>query len=247
MDLEQRILAHKWFYRFPLPSGRYTETFVGDDKLKFHDDRFEMVSRAVSKQFGDDYSMLSCLDIGCHEGYFAFQMARKGFKSVTGVEARLEHVEKADMIRQVHDLKNLSYQAGNAVLLDGLNDDGYDLTLMLGIVYHLDNPIGALRRAAELTKRLLVVETQIMPNMTGVIDWGSHEHCKHLMGVWGIINEGMLIHSDGTTGIALVPSLEGLIWVLHKLGFNNVEVVDPDNITSVQLKTGKRVVLAAWR
>lgn len=26
---EKLILAEKWFYRFPLPSGRHTESFVG--------------------------------------------------------------------------------------------------------------------------------------------------------------------------------------------------------------------------
>lgn len=109
------------------------------------------------------------------------------------------------------------------------------------------DPIGALRRAAEATKNLLLVETQIMPNMSGIVDWGSHEHCKPLMGVFGIINEGLLIHSDGVTGIALVPSLEGLLWVLSKLGFTRIEVLAPPPEAYSQLRTGKRVMVAAWK
>lgn len=245
--LEELILADKWFYRFPLPSGRQTESFVGEDKLVFHQNRLDMAAAAIERTFGPDWSNLSCIDLGAHQGFFAFHMAERGFASVLGLEARAEHVAKAEMIRDVHGLKNLKFHQGDAMQMAGLKGQEYDVVLMLGLVYHLDNPIGALRMAAASTTRLLLVETQIIPNMSGIVDWGSHEHCKPLMGVFGIINEGQLIHSDGVTGIALVPSLEGLLWLLDKLGFTRVEVLPPPPEAYCQLRTGKRVMVAAWK
>ena len=44
---------------------------------------------------------------------------------------------------------------------------------MLGLIYHLENPVGALRVAHALTRRICLVETQIVPGMTGMVDYGS--------------------------------------------------------------------------
>jgi tRNA (mo5U34)-methyltransferase len=40
----------------------------------------------------------------------------------------------------------------------------HDVVLLLGVVYHLRNPITALERAASVTKRLLIVETETALN-----------------------------------------------------------------------------------
>ena len=45
---------------------------------------------------------------------------------------------------------------------------------MLGLLYHVENPVGALRLARALTRRACVIETQVTPNMTGVVDWGAY-------------------------------------------------------------------------
>lgn len=248
--LIDEILSESWFYRFPLPDGRFTESFIEADKLAFHDNRRDMMLGAVTRTFGEDLAGLRCLDLGAHQGYFAFSMARRGCAEVIGLEARAEHVARADLIRRAHGLANLSFRQGDATAFDPEPLDGegsFDVVLMLGLVYHLDNPIGALRRAAAMSSRLIVVESQVMPNLSGNIDWGSYDRWKPLKGVFGVVEEGSVVHSSGITGVALVPSCEGLCWLLGKLGFGRVEVLPPPAGAYEQLLSGKRVMVAGWR
>jgi hypothetical protein len=121
------------------------------------------------------------------------------------------------------------------------------VVLMLGLLYHLENPVGALRIARALTGRLCVIETQVVPGMSGMVDYGSYQFVRPLTGSFGMVDE-----SDETqgpeasvTGICLVPSVEALTWLLHKFGFRRVEVLRPPADAYEQLRYGKRVMVAA--
>jgi hypothetical protein len=92
----------------------------------------------------------------------------------------------------------------------------------------------------------LILESQVVPNLQARIDWGSYLHGRELQGIFGIVDEGVAaFHSDGVTGIALVPSCQGLIWILQKLGFSKVSVLTPPPTAHEQLLMGKRVMIVA--
>jgi hypothetical protein len=42
----------------------------------------------------------------------------------------------------------------------------HDVTLMLGLLYHLENPVRALRLARAVTRRVLVIESQVVPHLS---------------------------------------------------------------------------------
>ncbi len=118
---------------------------------------------------------------------------------------------------------------------------------MLGLLYHLENPVGALRACRALCRNLCVIETQIVPGMSGFVDYGSYQYVRPLKGSFGIIDETEETHGPeaSITGICLVPSLEALMWLLHKVGFSNVDVLEPPEDAYEQLKYHKRVMVAA--
>ncbi len=118
---------------------------------------------------------------------------------------------------------------------------------MLGMLYHLENPIGALRLCRELCKGLCLIETQIVPGISGVVDYGSYQFVRPLKGSFGIIDETGETHGPeaSVTGICLVPSLDALLWILRKVGFADVVVLEPPETAYEQLKYGKRVMVAA--
>ena len=123
------------------------------------------------------------------------------------------------------------------------------LVLMLGLIYHLENPVGAIRTAAELTDRVCLIETQVVPGMSGFVDWGNYQFVKPLKGVFGIIDETYETHGleASTLGICLAPSTEGLMWVMEQVGFDRVELIPPPDGAYEQHRFGKRVMVAGFK
>ncbi len=118
---------------------------------------------------------------------------------------------------------------------------------MLGLLYHLENPVGALRLARVLCRDLFVIETQVVPGMSGMVDFGSYRFVRPLKGSFGLIDELDETHGPeaGATGICLVPSVEALTWLLEKVGFRDVTVLRPPADAYEQLLYGKRVMVSA--
>ena len=107
-DAEEKILEKKWFYRFRLPSGRETEIYITPHIAEIHDTRLAMMFAALDPLFGGRWADVSCIDVACHEGFFALQLAAKGCRKVLGVDAREEHVRDAKLIRAAYGCRNLS-------------------------------------------------------------------------------------------------------------------------------------------
>ena len=84
--------------------------------------------------------------------------------------------------------------------------------------------------------------------MGGPVDWGSYRFVRPLKGVFGIIDEMEEIHAPeaSVTGICLAPSVEGLLWILHAVGFARAELLPVPDDGYEQLKYGKRVMVAAY-
>ncbi len=246
VSLEEEILAREWFYEFTLPSGAVTRTnFVGDQG-NIHPTRLRMMWQVVEPFFGDRLAGVTALDIASHEGYFAYHLARR-CRSVLGLEVNPASIAAAKQIRDLYGLSNLEFMQVD------LNDFTHsmiqpaDLVLAFGIIYHLENPVGVLRRLRSLTRELLLIETQTtMLELSGAIDWGAHWAQNQLDGVFGILAGSPGARDGGTSDIVLVPSREGLLWILRQLGFNRVEVIPPPTDAYQQLLMGRRIMVAAY-
>ena len=246
--LEQRILDKTWFYRFQLPSGRITSTYDDGALDQIHESRLTMLKQVVDARFGGSLAGHDAIDIACHQGWFSTQLAQWQADRVLAVDARSEHVADTTLIRDALNLSQLQVQQSDVHALDAAALGQFDLVLMLGLIYHLENPIGALRTARALTRHMCVVETQIVPGLSGMVDYGSYRFVRPLKGSFGIIDETDDTHGPeaSTTGICLVPSLEALLWIMRKIGFSRVEVVPPPEDAYEQLRHGKRVMVAGY-
>jgi tRNA (mo5U34)-methyltransferase len=194
-----------------------------------------------------DFSGVSAIDLASHQGWFAVQMAQAGFGSVLGVDARASHVEDSRLIGQIYGLDHLDFRQGDIHALDGDELGSFDVVLMLGLLYHLENPIGALRTCRALCRNLCLIETQIVPGMSGFVDYGGYQFVRPLKGSFGVIDETGDTHGPeaSITGICLVPSLEALLWILQKVGFAGAAVLEPPEDAYEQLRYHKRVMVAA--
>jgi hypothetical protein len=125
----------------------------------------------------------------------------------------------------------------------------FDAVLVLGLVYHLEDPIGALRAARSHTGRLCIVETQVAPGLSGRLDWGSPRWTKAMEGSFALVDESDELRGRNmeanTSSLSLVPSLDALLHVMRAVGFDRVEVLEPVGDND-QLVNGKRVMVAGW-
>ena len=246
-DLIKQAHARDWFYSYELPDGTNTSTYHHGELDAIHETRWEMLSTHLSSVFGGQYSHLTAVDLASHQGYFAVKTTELGFSEVLGIEARQSHVDDSRLITDIYGHSQLKFLQSDVHDVDTQKLGQFDLVLMLGLLYHLENPIGALRLCRELCKGVCLVETQIVPGMTGVVDYGSYQFVRPLKGSFGIIDETGETHGPeaSVTGICLVPSLEALKWILLKVGFSEVTVLEPPETAYEQLRYGKRVMVAA--
>jgi len=180
-ELETEALRRKWFYNFNLPSGLMTESYLNQQVIGIHETRERMMRQIMGQIFKSDFASVHCIDLACHEGYFSFKLAQMGCKSVLGIDARKKHIDDAVFLNQIYEHPNVSFLEGD--VQGGVpTNEQFDFVLMFGILYHLENPIGALRLAYRLTRVVCLIETQIAPNLTGVMDWGSCRNQNRLLG-----------------------------------------------------------------
>ncbi|MEM1411057.1 MAG: class I SAM-dependent methyltransferase [Pseudomonadota bacterium] len=246
-ELLEQVRAREWFYDFPLPDGSRTTTYHAGELDAIHDTRWRLLEHTLDGAYPQGFSELTAIDLAAHQGWFALGMARAGLRQVTCVDQRASHVEDAQLMARVQGQDAMRFLHSDIFDLDTERLGTFDVVLMLGLLYHLENPVGALRLARALCKDLFVIETQIVPGMSGMVDFGSYRFVRPLKGAFGLIDELDETHGPeaGATGICLVPSLEALTWLLEKVGFREVTVLQPPPDAYEQLLYGKRVMVSA--
>jgi len=246
-DLE-KIKQREWFYSFNLPDGSSSKSYGNGELDAIHDTRRQMLDAVLSEHYPDGLAGKTAVDLACHQGYFSVHMVNSGVESVLSIDARPEHIEDTQLISRVMGIENINTLQSDVHLLDTDSLGEHDIVLCLGLIYHLENPIGALRKARALCKDVCIIETQVVPGMSGNVDWGNYQFVKPLHGVFGIIDETYETHGleASITGICLAPSTEGLLWILQNIGFSRTELLTPPDGAYEQLKFGKRVMVAAY-
>ncbi len=247
-DTLEKITNRKWFYQFELPNGQETQSYLPDDAQLVHTTRLEMMDSVLNPRFENRWADITAVDLASHEGYFACHLAKKGTK-VLGLEARQEHVDDANLISYGMGLSDKFHSRVQDVHeIDTKKEGQFDIVLMLGLIYHLENPVGAIRKAHALCKDVCLIETQVAPNLSGQLDWGNYTFVKPMMGSFAIIDETEETHGPemSTTGICLAPSIEALMWIMRKVGFKEVKLIEPQEHYYEQHRFKKRVMIAGF-
>jgi hypothetical protein len=243
-NLEDRILSREWFYRYELPSGRSTKLYIPDEIAKIHDTRLEMMLSTLTPLFAGSGD-LTAIDFASHQGFFSINLARH-CSHVIGLEYQQRHIDAANMIKAVYEIPNVDFIRENVETMPSGRYQPADIVILFGLLYNLENPIGVLRRARELTKRVLLIETQTtILDLEGRIDSGHHTSTNSMQGFFGVF-AGNPENIDGSASdIVLYPSAKALLWILRRLGFANAEILTPPVGAYQQLATGKRIMIKA--
>jgi tRNA (mo5U34)-methyltransferase len=144
----------KWFHSIKLPDGRTTDGCKPHNLLVTEADIvFSMV----------DVKGKSVLDIGAWDGFFSFEAERRGAALVTASDwhcwvgsgwgkkigfdtaKQLLNSKVEELIAKPEDIP--------------LVPDSYDIVILLGVIYHVRNPISVINRCGILASESVIVET----------------------------------------------------------------------------------------
>lgn len=239
-----------WFYEFDLgPLGR-TSSALPPEVQPIHSTRLEMLNTAMSRYFApEQLRNARCLDVGCHEGFYSVSLAQRPVREVIGVDVRMDSLRRACFVSGALGLENVTFRQLNAEAISAVDLGEFDLTLCLGLIYHLENPMICLRNIAAVTKQLCVVETQVVDEVEGLAEWGATAWTRPYQGILALIDETAEYHAEnretGATPLATCPSPRALEVMLKHAGFSRVEFIEPPANAYEQLARRKRVVCAA--
>jgi tRNA (mo5U34)-methyltransferase len=235
-----------WMYPWELAPG-VTTPLVGPGLPEVHRTRRELIepaARAALERGG------RALDIACHEGWFAHRLLEWGADEVVAVDIRDVNVRRARLLRDHFGLERLKIEQGDVYELRPGDLGQFDVVLMLGLIYHLENPIGAIRAARALTRGVCLLETQLTrqeaPIRTG---WGIPDQFTDEPASWAARFEAPeeqdtqpLAAFGGV--ISLIPNRAAVVQAMTVAGFTEVEQLAAGAGHDPQYLAGDRGVFA---
>lgn len=159
-DVRAQIAAYAhWYHRIELRPGIVTPG-INDSPL---------VLRHL--HLPDDASGLRVLDLGARDGFFSFELERRGAE-VLAVDYMPAEATGFAMASRILGSR-VPYLHENLYNLRPEKLGTFDLVLFLGLLYHLPDPLGALRLIRSLTRSRMLLETLIIDESLPLRDGGS--------------------------------------------------------------------------
>lgn len=156
-DLTDLLERFKWYQRIRLADGVYTPgPMDSEEKLRLI-------------QLPEDLRGKSVLDIGCNEGFFAFEAERRGAAYVLAVDSDARARKKFHIVKRL--LKsNVEFMFLNVTDLRERTIGRFDVTLFLSVFHHLKHPFLALDRVASVTGEMAIMEFLVAGVRSATVD-----------------------------------------------------------------------------
>lgn len=239
-------------YEFDLGSGLSTTTMV-PELMDIHRTRAALAGPVAISAFAQAGAATNAIDLACSEGWFAHRLLEWGADTVTGVDIRAENIHRANLVRERIgiDHQRLHLRRADVFELDAATVGTFDVVLCFGLIYHLENPIGALRIARALTRGVCLVETQLTQQVTPIRHgWGQTGQFFEQAGSWAAFVEAPQVQELNPTAayggvVSFVPNQVALFEAVAAAGFSRCDPLVPDTGNS-QYVQGERLVVACW-
>src|SRR5215472_1568540 len=117
----------------------------------------EQTLRRIVKRLKPALGLSTAVDAGCGVGFFSQTLAECGL-STCGFDARAENVEEARK-----RFPGIPFEQADVEAREISHLGRFDLTLCFGLLYHLENPLQAIRNLGVITEKCLVLESMCVP------------------------------------------------------------------------------------
>src|SRR5579864_4976766 len=143
-----RLQTFGWYHSIQLPNGEVTPGLQTLDQLRL---------RARQFPIPEDLRGKRVLDIGAWDGWFSFEMERRGATVVALDSVRQETLPKAKELLN----SRVEYVVEDICRISPRHIGYFDIVLFFGVLYHLKHPLLALERVCELTTDMACIESLV--------------------------------------------------------------------------------------
>jgi tRNA (mo5U34)-methyltransferase len=176
-----------WMYEWELRDGTRTG-LLHHELTSIHETRAATAEPVVREALAAAGPSASAIDLACSEGWFSHRLLEWGAESVIGVDVRPENIHRARLIREHFGIPSSRLEFREADIFD--LGGAYDVVLCLGLIYHLENPVGALRVARRLTRGVCVIESQLTEQRDPIRHgWGVTGQFEQQPASWAAVYE----------------------------------------------------------
>jgi tRNA (mo5U34)-methyltransferase len=247
--LREELDGPGWMFDWSIAPGVRTE-LLGPELSSIHQTRLEMMEDAVRSALAAAGPGARALDLACCEGWFSHRLLEWGAESVVGVDIREQNVRRAILMRDHYGIPadTLELLHADVLELDPTALGSFDVVLVLGLVYHMERPIDALRTARQMTRSLCVVESQLTRNDRPTV-WGASPQqyvlskSSFAMHVEPNASYDQLASIPGVA--SLIPNRAALEEMARVAGFTETEFAQPRPRHNRQYLVGDRALLLA--
>lgn len=144
------------------------------------------------------------LDVACNSGGYSILAKRLGADLAIGFDAREHWIRQANFLARHLQLDGIRFIASD--LYEFHAEEEFDVCLFKGILYHLPDPVTGLRHVADITREVIIIDTETDGTRGDLCLRPHREGETHVM--------------SGVHGLAWWPSGPDLIaLILNWLGF----------------------------
>ena len=200
--LADEVSRIRWFHTIDLPGGIVTDGAIDSSTTLA---RLDLPQSLHGR---------SVLDIGAWDGYYSFECARRGAERVLATDSYSWSgggwgtQEGFLLARAALGLEEVVHDRHVDVMDLSPGLGSFDVVLLLGVLYHLTDPVRAIERAASCCEGLLVIETET------ALNWLPYPAAR--------LYPGSELGNDHTNWYQYNAS--ALVGLLRRVGFGEVEV-----------------------
>lgn len=196
----KELAAKGWYHSIELPDGTVTDGLITLERLK---------TRLAQMPVPEDLRGKRVLDVGAWDGWFSFEMERRGADVVAVDCVEIENFLYAHEARK----SKVEYRILDVMELSPRELGYFDIVLFLGVVYHLKHPLLGLEKVCALTRDLAIVESHINDDPGAEPGYPRMEFYEH---------DELGAQLDNWFG----PSVDCLLALCRTAGFARVELRD---------------------
>jgi len=187
----------------------------------------EQTLRQIVKKLKPALGLASAVDVGCGVGFFSQTLAEYGLQ-VCGFDARADNVAEAR-----RRFLGIPFEQGDIEDREVSRLGQFDFVMCFGLLYHLENPLQAIRNLRAITEKCLLLESMCLPG----------QKCSLLL------RQEPQQEDQSLSEIACYASESGLVKMLYRAGFAKVYRVvtlpDHDDFRETREHRQRRTVLLA--
>ena len=193
-----------WWHSFELPDGRVVRGMNPLEVLKRRIAQFPIPADLTGKRV---------LDIGAWDGWFSFEMERRGAQVVA-----LDCWDNP-RFREMHAIyeSRVDYVQMDAMEIGPETVGRFDIVLFLGVLYHLKHPLLALEKVCSVTKELAAIDSFVLrdgmePEAQPVLEFYETDEMEGQTDNWVAPNLACLMAMCRTAGFARVEFRNALLY-----------------------------------